>query len=351
MVHNSGYEDVYGLTFADYSNQQFSDFLAPLEYRITSNGLNPSDLFRGKRVLDAGCGGGRGSVLAAKYGASHVTSIDVSKTNCLTTKYRLEHLGVSEFESVVLNCDLEHLPCASGDYDFIWFNGVLQHTERPSRVMREILRVLRSGGQGWLYLYGRGGVYWKVIATFRQAFSKLTVQEIVCELKKIGLDANRIAEIVDDWKTPYLRVYGATEFESAIESMGFTLDRLMLGVAYDTSELLSRGFSNELVGDGDLRYIFTKKHDDVTTSQSQAAKLLDESHLHCEEQATFDPDKLNGLTALDSSLLAFLRIAEFDPIRQVEVAANTQLRLRDEFLLSPSTELAVECISSLNMVH
>ena len=48
--------------------QQFLDWLAPLT----------PDAFRGKRVLDAGCGTGRHAYFAATYGAQEVIGLDLS---------------------------------------------------------------------------------------------------------------------------------------------------------------------------------------------------------------------------------------------------------------------------------
>lgn len=80
-VSESQHEDVYGTTFAEYTDKQFEEFLQPLLHRLSANGVKPEEFFGGKKVLDAGCGGGRGSVLALQSGARHVTSVDFSSQN------------------------------------------------------------------------------------------------------------------------------------------------------------------------------------------------------------------------------------------------------------------------------
>jgi hypothetical protein len=52
-VSESQHEDVYGLTFSEYTDEQFEEFLEPLRARFFANGVNPEEFFGGKRVLDA----------------------------------------------------------------------------------------------------------------------------------------------------------------------------------------------------------------------------------------------------------------------------------------------------------
>ena len=51
---------VFGDTFALYDEKAFDEFVAPFERRFEANGIG-REVFRGKRCLDAGCGGGRGA--------------------------------------------------------------------------------------------------------------------------------------------------------------------------------------------------------------------------------------------------------------------------------------------------
>lgn len=48
---------VYGKTFAEYNRDEFLEFLHPVEVRLEANGI-AMDVFKGKKCLDAGCGGG-----------------------------------------------------------------------------------------------------------------------------------------------------------------------------------------------------------------------------------------------------------------------------------------------------
>src|SRR5438132_184565 len=83
---------VYGDTFALYDEKSFDEFIAPLRQRLRANGISP-DLFRAKRCLDAGCGGGRGSILMAESGAKEVVGVDLSATNVESCRKRAAQKG------------------------------------------------------------------------------------------------------------------------------------------------------------------------------------------------------------------------------------------------------------------
>src|SRR6185503_17226205 len=78
---------VFGDTFALYDEKSFDEFAAPLYTRLQANDIDPS-VFRGKKCLDAGCGGGRGSILMAQCGASEVVGVDLSSTNIESCRRR-----------------------------------------------------------------------------------------------------------------------------------------------------------------------------------------------------------------------------------------------------------------------
>jgi len=68
---------VYGDTFGLYDEETFDGFVAPFYTRLKNNGIR-TDVFKGKCCLDAGCGGGRGSILMAQCGAKEVVGVDFS---------------------------------------------------------------------------------------------------------------------------------------------------------------------------------------------------------------------------------------------------------------------------------
>lgn len=112
----------------------------------------PPDLFQGKRVLDAGCGMGRWSYAAAKFGACHVVGIDLHDGVKAARRLTQDVGRVS-----VLNADIFALPFREASFDSIISIGVLHHTGDTHRAIRSLLPLLRPGARLFLQLYETRG--------------------------------------------------------------------------------------------------------------------------------------------------------------------------------------------------
>lgn len=61
-------------------------------------------------------------------------------------------------DAAVRCADAESLPYDSGTFDFVWSWGVIHHSARTSRIVREIARVLRPYGEARVMVYNRDGM-------------------------------------------------------------------------------------------------------------------------------------------------------------------------------------------------
>ena len=195
---------VFGDTFALYDDREFGEFLEPLYERLKANSI-PTSVFDGARCLDAGCGGGRGSVLMAECGAAEVVGVDLSERNVETCRARTARRGLDNCRFV--QGSLLEVPFEDASFDVVWCNGVLHHTEDPDRALVELARLLRPGGRLWLYLYGSGGVYWFTIDWIRALLAGHDIRRCIYQLRLISIPVRRIAEWIDDWFSPHLRRY------------------------------------------------------------------------------------------------------------------------------------------------
>jgi 2-polyprenyl-3-methyl-5-hydroxy-6-metoxy-1,4-benzoquinol methylase len=109
---------------------------------------------RGKKVLEIGCGMGLHTETMAAAGAQ-VTAIDLTPTavNATSTRLRLKGLHAS-----VHQIDAEHLPFNDAEFDFVWSWGVIHHSGRTARIVREIARVLSPEGSCCVMVYNRTGM-------------------------------------------------------------------------------------------------------------------------------------------------------------------------------------------------
>ena len=120
----------------DEWERQFLDYMQP----------HGPEFFRGKKVLDAGCGNGRFAYYAGKYGAE-VWAIDLGPA-VEVARRNTESVGAN-----VVQADLHNPPFALESFDFIYSIGVLHHLPDPEVAFRNLLRFLKPGGEVQIYLY------------------------------------------------------------------------------------------------------------------------------------------------------------------------------------------------------
>jgi ubiquinone/menaquinone biosynthesis C-methylase UbiE len=117
--------------------------------------LIPFDTLKGKRVLEVGCGSGAHARLLAESGCE-LTCVDITERAVETTQRRLSTFGL---EANVLRMDAERLEFADESFDFVWSWGVVHHSSNTERVVGEIARVLRPGGQFRAMVYHRPSAF------------------------------------------------------------------------------------------------------------------------------------------------------------------------------------------------
>ena len=125
------------------------------EYRFDKQGYLPNVVdfsgYKGKKLLEVGCGVGIDLVRFAKAGAE-VTGIDLSERAIQLAEKNFELSGVKGELRVM---DGEHLEFSSGTFDMVYAHGVLPYTTSIQNMIREIFRVLKPGGEAILQVYNR----------------------------------------------------------------------------------------------------------------------------------------------------------------------------------------------------
>jgi SAM-dependent methyltransferase len=107
--------------------------------------------FRGKRLVEVGCGIGTDLVRFAKGGA-RVAGVDLSETAIALAQ---RNFAVHDQRGLLLVGDGGALPFADATLDVVYAHGVLQYAPDPRRIVEEAQRVLVPGGTAIFMVYNR----------------------------------------------------------------------------------------------------------------------------------------------------------------------------------------------------
>jgi SAM-dependent methyltransferase len=144
------------------------------------------DGYRGRRVLEVGCGA---AVDLARFvrGGALGTGVDLAPSAIALARQNFAQQGLA---GDLLVADGEALPFPADSFDLVYAHGVVQYTADDRRLAAECLRVLRPGGEAVFQVYNR--------ISWLNALSKLM---------KVGLEHE---------DAPVLRKYSAGEFRALL---------------------------------------------------------------------------------------------------------------------------------------
>lgn len=125
--------------------------------------------YRGKRVLEVGCGMGCMAMNWAQHGA-HVTAVDLNPVAVTQTRRRFELFGL---DGEIQEVDGERLPFGDATFDYVYSWGVLHHTPGTEAAIDELHRVLKGGGRAGVMLYNRESLLYRIIVRWQEGFVNL----------------------------------------------------------------------------------------------------------------------------------------------------------------------------------
>jgi len=164
FVEPSSYADSFGYQWRQFRKTQLDDasrnFSEP-DF-IKKIGVKPQD-FKGKRVLDVGCGMGRFAEVATRWGAS-VVGIDLSAAAEVAAK------NLKDRDFVAFQADVFALPFLPETFDFIYSMGVLHHTPDCEKAFKALPQYLKPGGTIAIWLYSGYNKWYR----FSDQYRKLT---------------------------------------------------------------------------------------------------------------------------------------------------------------------------------
>jgi ubiquinone/menaquinone biosynthesis C-methylase UbiE len=249
----------YGNLFKDFTLNQFLEAKELLEIRLNRNNIQFNNL-ENFSVLDQGCGGGRYSAAWKLLGAKKVTGIDISAIGLQDAAFKAKLAGIGGIEWV--NDSVLKMPFEKDTFNIVFSNGVLHHTNDWKGGLRELIRVLKPGGLGWLYLIeAPGGIFWDKVEILRAILRKVNKNYAIKVLSSLGIPNNRIFYMLDHVMVPINTRLSPQEIEEALQEDGATqISRLKRGTDFDRIEKIYQKvpYAIQKFGVAENRYVFSK---------------------------------------------------------------------------------------------
>jgi SAM-dependent methyltransferase len=151
--------------------EQFLGWIAPVK----------PEFFRGKTVIEGGCGKGRHTELAAEWGAKHVVGVDLSAA-VESAFAATRHLDNAH----IIQADIYHLP-VKPTFDYAFSVGVLHHLPAPKEGFASLASRVKHGGHISAWVYGAENNEWitRYVDPVREGVTSRISQRVLLHLSKI----------------------------------------------------------------------------------------------------------------------------------------------------------------------
>ena len=159
---------------------------------------------KGKDVLEIGFGMGTDHLNMARRGA-RMYGIDLTAKHYDITRTRLKLYGL---KSRLIVGDAETLPYADGLFDFVYSFGVVHHSPDTRKIVSEICRVLKPGGQCYLSVYNKNSIFfwWSIFIVeylLKKGWKKRSLQQQLSLIEYPNINENMV-----------IKLYKRREFET-----------------------------------------------------------------------------------------------------------------------------------------
>jgi len=177
FVNSENYVHSFGVEWTTYDVQRLEE---DIEVFKVKTGIQPEE-FKGKLVLDAGCGGGRYIYLSGQYGASLAAGVDMSqaveKAGKLADKYN---------NVMIVQSDLMKLPFKPGTFDIVYSIGVLHHTSNTKKAFENIAKYVKPGGILAIWVYRKNTFIQEIINSILRSVTTRLPYKVLHYLSVFG---------------------------------------------------------------------------------------------------------------------------------------------------------------------
>ncbi len=133
-----------------------STYVAHRRYVYSRMGLDPDSFFRGKVILDAGCGTGEETLFLSTLGPDLVIGIDTSEGSLEYAMESAKAEGISNVEFRSLSV-LDESIFDDGKFDYVSSLGCIHHTPSTRGAFDNLCRLVKPGGYLATFIYNSFG--------------------------------------------------------------------------------------------------------------------------------------------------------------------------------------------------
>ena len=145
------------------------------------------NFYRGKLVLECGCGGGHETEALLAMGAN-VISFDYSGGVDNVLKLNAGHDNL-----LIVQADIAHLPFRQRSFDIVHCHRVLMHTPSPEASFRSIAKQVKPGGALFAHSYSsRPRTYFNYKYLLRPITTRMSHARLIRIIRKYGRPLHRL---------------------------------------------------------------------------------------------------------------------------------------------------------------
>ncbi len=129
--------------------------------------------WKGKKVLEIGCGIGTDTINFARAGAS-VTAVDLSEESLAVARKRADVFGLNNIQFYQANAEELTSVVPVERYDLVYSFGVIHHTPHPRKAIEQIRQYMDAESRLKIMVYNRDSwkVFWILMTYGKGAFWK-----------------------------------------------------------------------------------------------------------------------------------------------------------------------------------
>jgi 2-polyprenyl-3-methyl-5-hydroxy-6-metoxy-1,4-benzoquinol methylase len=248
------HHSLFNVIWPQYDKDSFRNYINRYKHRIEVNHL--TDIIKGKRCLDLGCGNGNFCFALVEMGAEFAAGIDFGQESIVfANDFKINHPCGHRCEFKVNSVYQVDYP--NEHFDFIVQNGVFHHLDKENDAIKEAVRLLKPGGYFWYYTDGEGGIGYDLWDRSVHLLRNVPVHFMNEIFRSMNMSDDKLVHLLDGMKATY-RHTSWKEITTRLSTFGLGNFKRLTGgfeTDFDLDVIEKDPYGKEKFGEGDLRIL------------------------------------------------------------------------------------------------